>query len=121
MHFEAHQGNMANYNHKKFKVLQNSPNGEISGELIFHYQQTGNIVTCEYAGSSIVKGHLIGLVDANGHIDIRYHQVNDKGELQTGICHSTPEILPNGKIRLHETWQWTSSDHSHGSSVLEEI
>ena len=36
---------------------------------------------------------------------MRYHQVNDAGEIMTGTCQSSPEILNNGKIRLHETWQ----------------
>ena len=50
-----------------------------------------------------------------------YHQVNSKNELLTGVCKSKPEILPNGKIRLHETWKWTSGNMSEGKSIIEEI
>ncbi|UII24751.1 n-acetylglutamate synthase [Fulvivirga maritima] len=110
-----------NYHNKQFRPLSNSENGEVSEDTRFHYKQEGNILTCEYSGSQIVKGHLIGLVDENGHINMRYHQVNSQGELMTGICHSTPEIMPTGKIRLHEKWQWTSGDQSSGESVLEEV
>ncbi|UII24102.1 n-acetylglutamate synthase [Fulvivirga ligni] len=110
-----------NYHHKKFRPLSNSENGEISEDTIFHYHQEGNILTCEYSGSQIKKGHLIGLVDEDGNINMRYHQINAKGELMTGICQSTPEVLPSGKVRLHEKWQWTSGDMSHGESLLEEI
>jgi hypothetical protein len=39
----------------------------------------------------------------------------------TGICFSTPEILENGKIRLHESWEWTSGDQSKGTSIIEEL
>ena len=39
----------------------------------------------------------------------------------TGICYSKPEVQSNGKIRLHETWKWTSGDKSNGESILEEI
>jgi len=39
----------------------------------------------------------------------------------TGTCFSKPEIMDNGKIRLHETWKWTSGDKSKGNSILEEI
>jgi hypothetical protein len=39
----------------------------------------------------------------------------------TGICTSTPEEIENGKIRLHESWQWTSGNQSKGNSMLEEI
>ncbi len=110
-----------NYNNKKFKTVLNSNNGETSEETIFLYRQKGNILTSEYQGGQIVKGHLIGLVDKEGNIDMRYHQVNDKGDLMTGVCNSRPEILSTGKIRLHENWQWTSGDKSFGKSIIEEI
>jgi len=51
---------------------------------------------------------------------MRYHQINNKGEFMTGICISTPELLQNGKIRLHENWQWTCGDNSKGQSVIVE-
>ncbi len=110
-----------NYNNKIFQPVSNTENGETSGETKFHYVQTGNILTASYSGGKIKSGHLIGLVDETGRIDMRYHQVNEKGELMTGTCSSVPEILPNSKIRLHETWQWTSGDRSSGSSIIEEI
>lgn len=111
---------MINYNNKTFSPVSNTENGETSSETIFLYKQNGNILTSEYSGGQIVQGHLIGLVDDEGNIDMRYHQVNQKGELMTGFCTSKPEILANGKIRLHETWQWTSGDQSKGNSILEE-
>ena len=110
-----------NYNNKKFKPVENSENGETSAETIFEYKQNGNILISEYQGGQIVKGHLIGLVDEDGNIEMRYHQINTKGELMTGVCYSRPEILENGKIRLYETWKWTSGDKSRGTSILEEI
>lgn len=109
-----------NYNDKLFRPIRNSENGETSNETLFHYKQVGNILTSEYAGGKIIYGHLIGLVDSSGNIEMRYHQVNDKGELMTGICRSTPELMENGKIRLHEQWEWTSGDKSKGTSIIEE-
>ncbi|WP_299889426.1 n-acetylglutamate synthase [uncultured Lacinutrix sp.] len=112
---------MFNYNDKKFKAVKNTSNGETSDDTIFHYNQTENILTARYSGGRIVEGHLIGLVSPNGDIDMRYHQINDQGNIMTGICKSTPEILKNGKIRLHEEWQWTSGDKSKGNSIIEEL
>ncbi|MCC7452683.1 MAG: n-acetylglutamate synthase [Crocinitomix sp.] len=109
-----------NYNDKKFRPISNTENGETSNETLFHYKQVGNILTSEYAGGRIKHGHLIGLVDDSGIIEMRYHQVNDKNELMTGICISRPEILKNGKIRLLESWEWTSGDKSKGTSIIEE-
>ncbi|BAO77560.1 hypothetical protein [Winogradskyella sp. PG-2] len=51
---------------------------------------------------------------------MRYHQVSLDGILMTGVCISKPEILANGKIRLHEKWKWTSGDYSEGESIIEE-
>lgn len=110
-----------NYNDRKFRVITNSVNGELSNEMTFHYKQTENILSCSYSGEKIIKGHLIGVVDEHGLIDIKYHQINSNGELMTGTCKSTPEQLKNGKIRLHEEWKWTSGDKSDGNSVLEEL
>lgn len=110
-----------NYNNKKFRPVSNTENGETSEETIFEYQQEGEILSSSYSGGQIKKGHLIGLIDENGNIEMRYHQVNLKGELMTGICFSKPECMENGKIRLYETWEWTSGDKSKGESILEEI
>ncbi len=112
---------MIDYNNKVFKPVSNSDNGEVDGDTLFHYKQQGNILSCVYHGPKINHGQLIGLVNEEGTINMRYHQVNAKGELMTGVCNSSPEIMPNGKIRLHEKWQWTSGDLSAGESTLEEI
>ena len=110
-----------NFDNKRFRPVQNSANGETSESTVFLYEQDGNILSSSYSGGQIVKGYLIGLVDDIGNIDMRYHQINTKGELMTGKCQSIPEVLSNGKIRLHETWQWTSGDKSKGNSILEEM
>jgi len=110
-----------NYNDKKFKAVQNTINGETSEETVFHYKQNGNIVSSDYSGGNIVKGHLVGIVSPNGEINMRYHQINIEGKLMTGTCKSTPEVLLNGKIRLHEEWQWTCNDRSKGKSIIEEL
>lgn len=110
-----------NYHNKRFRPIQNSNNAETSEETIFHYQQEGDLLHCSYQGGQIKKGHLLGKVAEDGAIEMVYHQINLEGELRTGICQSIPEIQANGKIRLHENWQWTSGDRSSGTSILEEI
>lgn len=111
---------MINYNNKIFNAVSNSENGEVDLSMQFHYKQSGNIITCTYAGGRILSGHLIAIADDQGGLNMRYHQINAQGEIMTGICNSVPEILPNGKIRLHEKWKWTAGDLSEGESVLEE-
>jgi len=109
-----------NYNGKTFRPIETSENSETSNDTVFKYKQNGNVLTSNYSGGNIKQGHLIGIVYEDGTIEMRYHQVNSDGNLMTGICYSTPEILPNGKIRLHEKWKWTSGDKSEGESIIEE-
>lgn len=109
------------YDTKRFASVANSENGEVSGETIFHYHQSGNIVWADYAGGEIVRGMLIATVSEGGVLDMRYQHVNVRSELMTGKCISTPEVLADGRIRLHEKWQWTSGDLTSGESVIEEI
>lgn len=110
-----------NYHNKKFRVKENSEHGELESGLIFHYQQEGKILFCQYSGGSILKGNLLGMVDENGKIEMTYHQINADFVHSTGTCNSTPLIQDNGKLLLFEKWQWTNGDKSTGESVLEEI
>ncbi|GAB4046546.1 n-acetylglutamate synthase [Spirosoma litoris] len=109
------------YNNKTFRSVTNTPNGEVSGDTLFHYHQEGQIVWAEYSGGSIVKGFLIATLLTGDCLDMRYQHVNTQGELMTGRCHSTPELLTDGRIRLYERWQWTSGDNSSGESIVEEV
>ncbi len=110
-----------NYHNRIFKVVTNSDNGDTSSQTTFHYKQEGKILTSSYSGGSVISGHLLGIVDEDGNIDMRYHHINNKGEIMTGRCKSTPEILEDGRIRLHEEWKWTSGDQASGKSIIEEI
>lgn len=109
------------YDGKRFASVANTPNGEVTGDTVFDYRQRGDVVWAEYEGGMIRKGTLVAVVGADGALDMRYQHVNVKGELMTGACRSTPEVLADGRIRLHEAWLWTSGDRSSGTSIVEEV
>jgi hypothetical protein len=104
-----------------FRSVSNTGNGEVGADTLFHYRQTADIVTADYRGGSIVVGHLIARVLAGGRLDVRYHHLNDRGDLMLGTCISTPERLPDGRLRFKEKWQWLSGDRSSGYSEIEEV
>ena len=110
-----------NYDNRRFVSVANAANGEVSGETIFHYHQQDRLVWAEYRGGAIVFGSLIAKVDEAGCLEMRYQHLNTAGELMTGRCYSTPEVLSDGRLRLHERWQWTSGDGSTGTSIVEEM
>jgi hypothetical protein len=109
------------YDGRKFRSVNNSPSGEADAQTISRYHQVGDVVWATYSGGAIRFGTLIAAVDAAGCLEMRDQHINTRGELMTGHCHSTPEILADGRLRLHEVWQWTSGDHSTGHSTVEEV
>jgi hypothetical protein len=110
-----------NYDDRRFASVSNTASGEVSSETVFHYHQTNDLVWAEYRGGEIRFGSLIAKVLDDARLEMRYQHLNAKGELMTGRCVSTPEILADGRIRLFEKWHWTCNDFSSGESVVEEI
>ena len=110
-----------NLDGKVFRSISNTRNGDVSAETRFHYRQMGNLVTADYSGGGIRIGHLIAKVMTGGRLDMRYHHVNDRGDFMLGKCISTPERLPDGRLRFREEWQWLSGDLSSGHSEVEEV
>ncbi len=109
-----------NYDNKTFASVENSATGEVSSATTFHYHQKDDLVWAEYAGGAIRFGNLIAKIVENDCLEMRYQHLNADGELMTGECVSTPEILADGRIRLREKWRWTSGDKSSGESIIEE-
>jgi hypothetical protein len=110
-----------NYEGRVFHAVSNSANGEAGTETRFHYHQQENIVWAAYGGGKILLGNLLARVNTDGSLELRYQHLNQAGEFMTGECHSVPEILPDGRYRLHEKWRWTCGDGSSGESVVEEL
>ena len=106
---------------KVFRSVSNTNNGEVNADTLFHYRQEGDLVTAQYSGGGIVAGHLIAKVLGDGRMDMRYHHLNADGAFMLGTCLSTPERLPDGRLRFKEQWQWLSGDMSAGHSEIEEI
>jgi hypothetical protein len=112
---------MPNYHGRRFRSVTNSEHGDVDGDTIFDYEQRGQIVSATYRGGSVVCGMLLALMDSDGALDMRYQHVNRAGAIMTGICRSRLEVLPDGRYRLHESWQWTCGDNARGESVVEQI
>ena len=124
LHFagpEDRGGASVDYEGRRFRSVENSASGEVGPGTVFEYRQDGNIVSATYEGGGVRSGVLIATADGGGNLDARYAHVNASGGLMTGECRTKPEKLPDGRLRLHEEWRWTSGDGSSGRSVVEEI
>ncbi len=115
------KGASVDYDGRRFRSVENSGSGEVGPETVFGYRQDGDIVSATYEGGGVRSGVLIATADDEGNLDARYGHVNASGELMTGECRTTPEVLPDGRLRLHEEWRWTSGDGSSDRSIVEEI
>ena len=112
---------MIRYGGRLFRSVTSSETSQTDTNTIFKYEQVDDLVTATYSGGHIRYGHLIGRLDEAGVLDMRYHHIDRDGQLMTGVCITTPELLPSGQLRLHESWQWTCGNESKGTSILEEI
>ena len=110
-----------NYDGRRFVSVENSETGEVGAGTVFQYRQRGPVVWATYEGGQVLFGTLVANADAAGKLDMRYSHVNARGELMTGRCRSIPEVLPDGRLRLHESWQWTCGDFASGQSIVEEV
>lgn len=106
---------------KKFVPKMNTENGEVDGQTLFYYHQRENVVWAEYAGGDILQGFLVGTADEKGNLEFTYQHINESMQIRIGKCNSTPVCLKDGRLEMHEEWQWLNGDESKGKSVLAEV
>jgi hypothetical protein len=109
------------YHDRRFASVSNSSTGDVGAGTVFHYRQQGDVVWATYEGGDIACGTLIARVLEDGSLDMRYQHVTRDGVIKTGRCASQPEVLVDGRIRLHERWQWTEGSTASGESIVEEV
>ena len=112
---------LLDYHNRRFAGVTNAPNGQVSGDTVFHYQQHDRLLTGSYSGGSIRLGHLLGIVHEDSRLEFVYQHMDIHGILRSGHCVSVPEVLPDGRIRLHERWTWKYGGEGEGQSMVEEI
>lgn len=110
-----------NYDARRFRVTANTAAGESGEQTVFTYHQHGEIVWATYEGGEVRFGTLVGRLLPDGGIEIRYQHLNRAGDFRCGQCVSALEILPDGRFRLHERWQWTEPPAGAGTSTAEEL
>ena len=92
--------------------------GQVTPETEFRFRQSGDMVWGRYSGGGIRLGFFVGTNDGRT-VSFRYSQLDTLGETASGSSVDRIEALPDGRVRLHESWQWDSRDGS-GTSILEE-
>nr|WP_202512505.1 hypothetical protein [Streptomyces sp. SID3343] len=101
-----------------FVPLDRPEHGEVDASTRFAYHERDGAVWAEYSGGDIVRGRLVGTRHED-ELDFRYVQLNRSGGTASGHCVSRVSLLPDGRLRLDETWEWESRD-GKGTSVVEQ-
>lgn len=108
------------YDGKRFRsaAAETAAGGNVP---VGHYHQAGDLVWAEFFGGKVVRGSLVGTCDQTGVLSLAYCQVLASGEVVAGECTSTPELLPDGRIRLREEWRRHGAAGGSGVSYIEEM
>ncbi|MCF2125134.1 hypothetical protein L1I79_01625 [Strepomyces sp. STD 3.1] len=93
--------------------------GQVGTRTRFTYHERDGAVWADYAGGDVVRGHLVG-TRAGDRLDFRYVQLRTDGSTASGHCVSTVLELPDGRVRLEESWEWESRP-GRGTSVVEQV
>jgi hypothetical protein len=110
---------MIDYDGRRF-----SPAGHRSGDhdvTVASYRQRGDLLWADFSGGRVRRGALTGVCRPDDTLEFSYTMVLADGELIAGHCESTPEVLPDGRIRLHERWERYWPEAATGVSELDEI
>jgi hypothetical protein len=111
---------MTSLDGRRLRDVTADPAGDVGRETVFEYhEEPGGMVWARYEGAMVRRGYLVGTREGD-ELDFRYVHLTAEGRTASGRCHSRIELLDDGRLRLHETWEWESQPGS-GTSTLEEI
>jgi hypothetical protein len=88
---------MIDYDGRTFRPSGHHPDGDAP---VASYRQSGDLVWAEFTGGGIRRGSLTGLRRPDNTLEFTYTMVLANGSVLAGHCESTPEALPDGRIRL---------------------
>ena len=107
---------MINYDGRRFQAMPPSDDAAVAV-----YRQSGDLLWGDFAGGEIRRGTLCGLCTPEGNLEFAYTTVLTSGEIVSGRCSSMPQLLDDGRIRLHEKWERFGAHAETGVSQIEEL
>jgi hypothetical protein len=93
--------------------------GQVGTRPRFTYRERDGRIRAGHAGGDVVRGRLVGTREG-GRLGFRYGRLQHDGATTRGHCVSAVVELPDGRVRVEETWEWESQPGS-GTSVVERI
>jgi hypothetical protein len=102
-----------------FRVAETGGESEASTATVFEYHEQDGLVWARYEGGAVRLGFLVGTREGD-RLELRHSQLNVDDETSSGRCTTAVSVLPDGRLRLDETWAWESKPGA-GTSAAEEV
>ncbi len=110
---------MLNLDGKRLRVAKAAAQGVVSSETTATFAQRGELVEAHYSGGTIVVGRLLGRLTGQV-LTFCYIQFDVDGHTDAGSSVGTIDALPDGRLRLTESFKWFTRPDG-GTNVFEEI
>jgi hypothetical protein len=107
-------------NGRVFRGTVNYNDGDLNADTRFRYFQSGKAVWGTIIGGNVAWGGLVASLTTDNSLAMQWFYVTPGGQIVSGTCRSVPEFLPDGRIRLHESWEINGTGE-RGHSQIEEI
>jgi hypothetical protein len=104
-----------NLNNKQFVTTDNEY-GLSSSDTVFHYFQSGKIITGDYRGGEIAEGRFVGRFTTPDRIELLFQCITKTSELLAGMSSGQISTGTDGKLSLAFNWQWLHGDTGGGAS-----
>jgi hypothetical protein len=102
----------------RLRPVARSSAGVIEPETAFDFSEREGRVVASYAGGAVKAGFLIG-ARRETRLTFRYVQVDQAGTVDGGSSTCELSVLPDGRLRITEHFQWASRQ-GEGTNIIEE-
>ena len=103
-----------------FCVAATAQDGVVNASTRLHFTQRGQRVLGRYCGGAIRRGYLVGTLVGDS-LRFRYAQTESAdGHVHGGSSACHLEVLPDGRLRLHEHFVWETRS-GKGTNIFDQV
>ena len=104
-----------------FAPVHNTVGGTVTDETKFHFHQSGNNITADYAGGDVKTGLIIGIFVKPDTAKLIYHCLTIDDQLKAGEALAHFNVNDSGVLCIDMHWRWLNGEQTSGTSHYEEI
>jgi len=101
------------------RVVSSDKAGDVDPATTLAFEQAGPMAWARYEGGKVRLGFLLGALSGS-RLECRYVQMANDGRVDGGHSTCVVGVMPDGRVRLTERFQWDTRRGS-GTNVFEEI